>query len=49
VARYADANKQPIAINELVSLGILKTEAVNFTGPAMVIAGQHDFIYCTSQ
>lgn len=48
VAKYADANKQPIAINELISLGILHTNATDFTGAAMVIAGQYDFIYCTS-
>jgi hypothetical protein len=37
VAEYADANKQPIAINELVSLGLLPTNATDFTGAAMVL------------
>lgn len=49
MAKYADANKQPLAINELISLAILPVQPVDFTGAAMVIAGEHDFIFCTSQ
>jgi hypothetical protein len=36
VAEYADANKQPIAINELISLGVLQTKPVNFAWATMV-------------
>lgn len=48
VTKYAHTNKKPIAINELISLGILETRVVKFTGAAMVITGKYDFIYCTS-
>ncbi|KAL7904240.1 Alpha/Beta hydrolase protein [Trichoderma velutinum] len=48
-AAYSDSIKQPLAINELISMSLLPTKPTNFKGAAIVIAGQYDFIFCTSQ
>ncbi|TVY75796.1 hypothetical protein LSUE1_G003867 [Lachnellula suecica] len=49
VVEYAQANRQPFAINEAISGNLVDIQPVNFTGPAMVIAGQFDLIFCTGQ
>ncbi|KAL7940582.1 Alpha/Beta hydrolase protein [Trichoderma barbatum] len=48
-AAYSDSTKQPLGINELISMTLLPTTPKNFKGAAMVITGQYDFIFCTSQ
>ncbi|RFU28347.1 hypothetical protein B7463_g8006, partial [Scytalidium lignicola] len=48
-AAYIDSTRSPLAINELVSLGLLPQTPVDFRGPAMVITGQYDFVFCQSQ
>ncbi|KAL5315096.1 hypothetical protein ACEPPN_017747 [Leptodophora sp. 'Broadleaf-Isolate-01'] len=49
IAKYAHRNRQPFGINEATSGGLVDVAPVNFTGPAMVIAGQFDLIFCTGQ
>jgi len=49
VAEYADANKQPIAVSELLTANALGLRPLAFKGVAMVIAGQYDFIFCQSK
>ncbi|KAH7319039.1 Alpha/Beta hydrolase protein [Rhexocercosporidium sp. MPI-PUGE-AT-0058] len=49
IAKYANRNRQPFGINEATSGGLVDVAPLNFTGPAMVIAGQFDLIFCTGQ
>ncbi|PVH74517.1 alpha/beta-hydrolase [Cadophora sp. DSE1049] len=49
IAKYAHRNRQPFGINEATSGGLVDLAPLNFTGPAMVIAGQFDLIFCTGQ
>jgi hypothetical protein len=49
VAEYADENKQPIAITELLTVNAIELRPLAFKGVAMVIAGQYDFIFCQSK
>ena len=48
VAAFSEATKQPFAISELVSLAqpLLKINATEFKGPAMVMSGEFDYIVC---
>lgn len=48
VAEYSEATKQPFAIAELVNLtpSLLEINATAFTGPALVISGEFDWIAC---
>ena len=48
VADYVEKNKQPFAITEILSLRLTpaKIEQSNFTGPALVMSGEFDFIVC---
>ncbi|MCJ1422472.1 hypothetical protein MMC29_000352 [Sticta canariensis] len=45
VAAFTEANKQPFAINEAVSVspGFLRNDAPNFKGPTLAISGEYDF------
>lgn len=47
-AAFAEANKQPFAINEVVSIspGFLRNDAPNFKGPTLAISGEYDFPLC---
>ncbi|KAH8650942.1 Alpha/Beta hydrolase protein [Tricladium varicosporioides] len=49
IAKYAHKNRQPFAINEAISGTLVDLKAFEFRGPAMVIAGQYDLIFCTGQ
>lgn len=49
VLEYADANKKPIGITELLTVSAIPLTPFEFKGVAMVIAGQYDFIFCQSQ
>ena len=48
VAEFSEATKQPFAIAELISLNpsLLNVNASAFTGPALVISGEFDYIVC---
>lgn len=48
VAAFSDANKQPFAISELVSVspGFLRNDAPKFKGPALAISGEYDSLLC---
>ncbi|KFY47811.1 hypothetical protein V496_10433 [Pseudogymnoascus sp. VKM F-4515 (FW-2607)] len=46
VAVFTEERKQPFAYSELVSLSLLNLDAGNFTGPALVLNGEYDFIAC---
>lgn len=46
VVKAADANKQPFALMEVITLGIAPL-GTNFTGPVLVMTGEYDFIFCT--
>ncbi len=48
VARYSELTKQPFAISEFYSLlpQFVSNDAANFTGPALIITGEFDFIIC---
>ncbi|KAH6663738.1 Alpha/Beta hydrolase protein [Halenospora varia] len=48
-AKFAHRNRQPFAINEAISGTLVDLRAFEFRGPAMVIAGQYDLIFCTGQ
>ncbi|KIW12549.1 hypothetical protein PV08_09826 [Exophiala spinifera] len=48
VAEYSDVTKEPFAITELLSAATLDSRPLAFTGPTMIIAGEYDFIFCTS-
>ncbi|TVY13744.1 hypothetical protein LARI1_G008200 [Lachnellula arida] len=49
VVEYADQNKAPFAIGELLTVTATDLLPTAFKGVAMVIAGQYDFIECQSQ
>ncbi|TVY40706.1 hypothetical protein LSUB1_G002412 [Lachnellula subtilissima] len=49
VVEYTEYNKAPFAIGELLTVTAIDILPVAFKGVAMVIAGQHDFIFCQSQ
>ena len=46
VVKTADANKEPFALMEVITLGITPL-GTNFTGPVLVLTGEYDFIFCT--
>ncbi|KAG8525997.1 uncharacterized protein KY384_000759 [Bacidia gigantensis] len=48
VAAFSEANKQPFAISELVSLTpeLLRLDARAFKGPTLVISGEYDHVVC---
>lgn len=48
VARFSEANKQPFAVGELVSIPLVspRLNAPNFKGPTLVISGEFDFVVC---
>ncbi|KAI9757587.1 MAG: hypothetical protein M4579_003399 [Chaenotheca gracillima] len=43
---FTDATKQPFAIAELVTVGLLNFDASKFTGPALYLNGEFDFLIC---
>ncbi|TVY92383.1 hypothetical protein LAWI1_G002284 [Lachnellula willkommii] len=49
VVEYADQNKAPFAIGELLTVTATDLLPTAYKGVAMVIAGQYDFIECQSQ
>ncbi|EEA21881.1 hypothetical protein TMatcc_008695 [Talaromyces marneffei ATCC 18224] len=49
VVRYADSIKQPLGLVEVLTGASSNLSPSEFTGKAMVIAGQYDFIFCTGQ
>ncbi|KAK0732082.1 Alpha/Beta hydrolase protein [Lasiosphaeris hirsuta] len=48
VAKYADATRTPFAITELITTGLISRPPYAFAGPVLLITGQYDFIFCTS-
>ncbi|KAK0755705.1 hypothetical protein N5P37_011737 [Trichoderma harzianum] len=48
VAEYAEAHKQPFALSELLTITSIPSLRFPSIGPAMIISGKLDFIYCTS-
>ncbi|EIN11667.1 hypothetical protein PUNSTDRAFT_141952 [Punctularia strigosozonata HHB-11173 SS5] len=46
VHRYAEATKQPFTVGELLTMASSPSMAPDFTGPAMVVTGQQDAIFC---
>ena len=48
VAIFSESTKQPFAVSELVSLtsSLLKLNAKDYKGPALVISGEFDYILC---
>ncbi|KAK3353891.1 Alpha/Beta hydrolase protein [Lasiosphaeria hispida] len=48
VAKYADATKTPFAVTELITTGLISHPPYAFAGPVLLITGQYDFIFCTS-
>ncbi|KAE8447325.1 hypothetical protein EG329_010883 [Mollisiaceae sp. DMI_Dod_QoI] len=46
VVEYAEANKQPFALMEVISLSITDLHSPNFTGPVLVMSGEFDLIFC---
>ncbi|KAK0620440.1 Alpha/Beta hydrolase protein [Immersiella caudata] len=48
VAKYADSVKTPFAVTELVNDNNVPSPPFAFKGPAMIISGKYDFIFCDS-
>ncbi|KAK0643896.1 Alpha/Beta hydrolase protein [Cercophora newfieldiana] len=48
VAMYADSVKTPFAVTELLDDKNVPSPPYAFKGPAMIISGKYDFIFCTS-
>jgi pimeloyl-ACP methyl ester carboxylesterase len=46
---WADQRKMPIGIGELTSLSMVDAVPKAYTGVAMILTGQFDFIFCQSQ
>ncbi|KAM3064664.1 hypothetical protein ACMFMF_011841 [Clarireedia jacksonii] len=49
VAQYTHINRAPVGISELISPGFVNLQPKTFTGVAMVITGERDFIYCNGR
>jgi len=43
---YADENKQPFALMEVITLSIADLHAPKFVDPVLVISGEYDMIFC---
>ncbi|OAQ61842.1 alpha/beta-Hydrolase [Pochonia chlamydosporia 170] len=48
ISKYSENTKQPFAITELLSASAFTVQPLNYTGPTMIISGEYDFIFCTS-
>ncbi|KAK0717924.1 Alpha/Beta hydrolase protein [Lasiosphaeria miniovina] len=48
VAQFAENTKAPLAVTELLTASSITNLPTAFTGPAMIMSGQFDFIFCMS-
>ncbi|EIN11666.1 alpha/beta-hydrolase [Punctularia strigosozonata HHB-11173 SS5] len=46
VQEFAEANKQPFPVGELLTIVAAPLPATGFTGPAMIVTGNQDAIFC---
>ncbi|EPE35617.1 alpha/beta-Hydrolase [Glarea lozoyensis ATCC 20868] len=46
VVEYAEANKQPFGLLEVVTLQITDRHSPNYTGPALIMSGEFDLVFC---